>query len=387
MAVADPVRSQLLPIFRLELDEGEITSVVEVLKSGQISRGTMPGLIERRFAGFLGCAETVVLSSGTAALHAAVSALGLPAGSEVIVPSLSFVATAFAAEYCGLKPVFAEIDPATMNLSAAAIAAKLTSRTSAIMPVHYGGYPADLDAINAVAKKWGLRVIDDAAHAFGAVYRGKKIGALTDAACFSFFSTKNITCGEGGLVATNDAALAARIRKLRAHGIVPDPTGPRVSGYYDVDSLGYNYHLNNMGIGLLGAELDRAADKEARRRGHAVRLSGMLRNNPCVTVPFDDGAHVYHLYSIRLVLDRLTVTRDAFIEALLAEGIQAGAYYRPIHLFSYFRGKYGCVRGDLPVTERVCDAIVTLPMYPSLTETDVSDIAAAVNKLTARFRK
>ena len=381
-------KKKLLPIYRLMLEKNEIAAVTAVLRSGQISRGIMPGEIEKRFANLLGCADTVIVSSGTAALQLATAVLQLPPGSEVIVPSLSFVATAFAAEYCHLRPVFCEVEQDTFNISPEDILRKLTKKTKAVIPVHYGGYPAELSRINEIASRHGLFVIDDAAHAFGAEYGGRKIGALADLSCFSFFSTKNITSGEGGLVSTDNRAFADKIRKMRAHGIVPMSGSPKTSGYYDVKTIGYNYHLNNMGIGLLNAKLDLFEERQTKRRKNAALLSNLLSENECIETPLDkDGRHVYHLYSIRLKLGRFKVSRDDFIRALLSEGIQAGVYYRPIHLFSYFKAKYGYGRGDLPVTERVSDSIVTLPLYPSLSGEELKRIAAAVNKVTLKLRR
>ena len=378
-----------IPIFRLELEDREIKAVENVLKSGHISRGKMAAEMEKVFAQYLGCAETVIVSSGTAALHLAMLSLDLAAGSEVIMPSLSFVATAFAAEYCGLKPVFCDINPVTFNISAGDIERRITKDTKVIIPVHYAGYPADIDAIKAIANKHRLLILDDAAHAFGGSYKGKKIGGgITALTAFSFFATKNITSGEGGMIATNDAALAQKIRRLRAHGIVVSKTGLQAPGYYDVEHIGYNYHLNNMGIGLLAVQLELSEKRKEARQKNASLLSELLSGNECIELPYDKGhEHLYHLYSIKLRPDRLSTSRDEIIEALLEEGIQTGVYYKPIHLFSYFVKRYGHKRGMLPLTEETCDRIITLPMYPALTEREINDIAAALNKVTSKFIK
>ena len=389
-----PVREHRLPIFRLEVSAEERAAVQKVLESGQISRGSLRDVFAQQFCQYTGARHAVVLNSGTAALHLAVQALNLEPGSEVIVPSLTFVATAFAAEYCGLIPVFAEVDPHTFNISPEDIERRITPRTRAIIPVHFAGQVADLEAIYDIAQRHDLMVVEDAAHAIGAKYQGRKIGASDpqfairnpQLVCFSFFATKNMTSGEGGIVTTDDPELARRIELMRAHGIAPLDDAPRTSGYYDVVDIGFNYHLSNLNIALGIEQLKRLDALNQARRERAVRLTSLLEEIDGVITPRVVNDHVFHLYNIRLELGRLTVPRDTIVQALLTEGIQAGLYYRPIHLFTYFRRKYGMRRGDLPVTEQVCDSIVTLPMYPLLTEEDLADIARAVKKVIAYYR-
>lgn len=398
-----PVRQGALPIFRLEIEEDEFEAVRKVLASGQISRGTKPQEFEKAFREYVGANYGVVVSSGTAALHLAVKSLELPPGSEIITTSLSFVASAFAMEYCGLKPVFVDIEPEAFNLDPQKLAQFLEARISnndleitnvpkAVIPVHYGGRPCDMAKIKKIADEFGLKVIEDAAHAVGASFKeqGSKVGSCeySDLTCFSFFATKNITGGEGGMITTNNEDLAANIRKMKAHGIVPLEDSPKTSGYYDVRSIGYNYHLSNLNIGLLMAQLPKLEDLNKKRKQNAGHLNELLGDLEEVHCPsFDDGYdHVYHLYSIRVDLDRVRVTRDDLVDALLAEGIQVGIYYRPIHLFSYFRKKYGYKEGDLLIAERVCESIITLPMYPLLAKTELEKISEAVHKVIEYYR-
>ncbi len=397
IAGGQPVKDEFLPIFRLSLDAEDYEQIKSVLDSGQISRGSYPQVLEQEFAAYVGCQHAVVLNSGTAALHLATKSLELSEGSEVIVPSLSFVATAFAPLYCGLKPVFAEIEADTFNISPEDIERKITDRTKAIISVDYAGQPANLSAINEIAQRHRLVVIEDAAHAVGAQYGTQKIGNISDLTAFSFFATKNITGGEGGMVTTNNEEWAQKIRLMKAHGIKPLENTPKASGYYDVVSIGYNCHLSNINIALILSQLKQIEKLNSMRRQNAEYLTSLLVDLDCVqfanqsrqshlceAVP---SIGVFHLYTIQLALDRLSVSRDEIIRALLAEGIGVGVYYRPIHLFSYFRQQYGYKEGDLPVTEEVTSRLLTLPMYPQLTRSDLEDIYTALKKVLNAYSR
>ncbi len=373
----------MLPIFRLYLDEEDYASVKGIMESGQISRGKLPSVFENEFSEYIGCDHSVVLNSGTAALRLAVEALDLPPGSEVIVPSLTFVATAFAPIYCNLRPVFAEIEPETFNLSPEAVERRITPKTKAIIPVHYAGQPVNLEAINEIARRHDLIVIEDAAHAVGAEYQGKKIGNVSDFTAFSFFATKNITGGEGGVVCTNNAAWAEKIRLMKAHGIKPLESGPRASGYYDVVSIGYNCHLSNLNIGLLRSQLKRLGELNDMRRSNAKYLTDLLKEISFVETPDigEGNDHIFHLYTIKLKPGSLNMSRDEVVETLIKEGIGVGVYYRPVHLFSYFREHYGYRAGDLPITEDVANRLITLPMYPQLDKADLEKIFLVLKKV------
>ena len=387
IAGGQPVKDEFLPIFRLSLDAEDYEQIKSVLDSGQISRGSYPQVLEQEFAAYVGCQHAVVLNSGTAALHLATKSLELSEGSEVIVPSLSFVATAFAPLYCGLKPVFAEIEADTFNISPEDIERKITDRTKAIISVDYAGQPANLSAINEIAQRHRLVVIEDAAHAVGAQYGTQKIGNISDLTAFSFFATKNITGGEGGMVTTNNEEWAQKIRLMKAHGIKPLENTPKASGYYDVVSIGYNCHLSNINIALILSQLKRIEKFNNMRKQNAEYLTSLLGDLDFIQTPPISDEHVFHLYTIQLNLDRLSVSRDEIIRALLAEGIGVGVYYRPIHLFSYFRQQYGYKEGDLPVTEEVTSRLLTLPLYPQLTRRDLEDIYTALKKVLNAYSR
>ncbi|MBC8184863.1 DegT/DnrJ/EryC1/StrS family aminotransferase [candidate division KSB1 bacterium] len=380
-----PVREQMLPIFKLELGENEFQAVRNVLESGSISRGNFREKLEAEFCNYTKAKYAIVLNSGTAALHLAVNALNLEPNDEVIVPSLSFVATAFAAEYSGLKPVFAEIDPATFNISVEDVKQKISDRTRAIIPVHYAGLPVNLDALREISQKHNLFLIEDAAHAIGANHNGTKIGNFGDLTAFSLFATKNMTAGEGGIITTNNKKWADSIRLTRAHGITASLNSPAVSGLCDVSQLGYNFHLSNLNIAVAIEQLKKLDKMNQQRKEMAVYLSNLLKEVEEIELPGAENNHIFHLYTIKLMDKKLAGKRDQILESLLAEGIQVGVYYLPIHLFSYFRNKYGTAPGDLPITETVCNSLVTLPLYPSITKNEIKDIAAAIKKVVYNF--
>ncbi len=380
-----PVREQMLPIFKLKLGNEEFQAVRNVLESGGISRGNFREKFESAFCEYTGANNAIVVNSGTAALHLAVQALNLKPGDEVIVPSLSFVATAFAAEYAGLKPVFTEIDPATFNISVDDVKRKITDRTRAIIPVHYAGLPVNLNALREISKNHNLFLIEDAAHAIGASYNGNKIGNEGDLTAFSLFATKNMTAGEGGIITTNNKEWADSIRLSRAHGITALRNRPAVSGLCDVSQLGYNYHLSNLNIALAIEQLKKLDEMNQRRKEMAVYLSNLLKDVEEIELPGAENNHIFHLYTIKLMDEKLAGNRDQILESLLAEGIQVGVYYLPIHTFSYFHNKYGTGPGDLPITEKVCNSLVTLPLYPSITKNEIKDIAAALKRVVFNF--
>lgn len=373
----------MLPIFRLYLDEDDYKSVKDVMDSGQIARGKLPAVFENEFSEYIGCEHSVVLNSGTTALMLAVQALDLPSGSEVIVPALTFVATAFAPIYCNLKPVFAEIEPETFCLSPEDVERRITPKTKAIIPVHYAGQPVNLEAINEIARRHGLIVIDDAAHAVGAKYQGRKIGNVSDLTAFSFFATKNMTGGEGGVVCTNNAAWAKKIRLMKAHGITPLENGPRASGYYDVVSIGYNCHLSNLNVGLLRSQLRRLDKLNDMRKSNANYLTSLLEAIPSVETPeiLEGNDHIFHLYTIKLKQGNSRMSRDEIVETLIEQGIGVGVYYRPVHLFSYFQEHYGYGAGDLPVTEDVANRLITLPMYPQLEKVELEKVYSVLRRV------
>ena len=371
-----------IPLADIEIGNKEIKAVERVLRSKWLSMGEVTQEFEREFAKFLGVRHALAVTNGTAALHLAHAALGLMAGDEVIVPSLTFVATANSIAYTGATPVFAEIKgPDDLNVAAMDIEQRITPRTKAITVVHYGGYPCDMDPILGVAHRHKLPVIEDAAHAPGTLYKGRKAGTFGDVACFSFFSNKNLTTGEGGMVVTDRDDLAERIRLMRSHGMTT-LTWDRYRGHahsYDVVAPGYNYRIDEIRSTLGLVQLQRLEVSNRRRQELVDKYRNMLASVPGLSMPFRDWHQVSANYIFPVLLDDRS-QRPTFIESLKAEGIQTSIHYPPIHLFSYYRERYGYTEGSLPITEDVCTREVTLPLYPLMGDKDVETVVVAVRR-------
>jgi dTDP-4-amino-4,6-dideoxygalactose transaminase len=375
-----------VPLSDVSMGEEEIRAATAVLASGWLSMGPVTEAFERVFADYLGVKYAFAVSSGTAALHLAHLAVGVGQGDEVVVPSLTFVATANAALYCGATPVFADIaGPDDLNLSADTITPALSRATRAITVVHYGGYPCDMAPILEVAEELGLAVIEDAAHAVGALYDGKQCGTMGDVGCFSFFANKNLPTGEGGMIVTDNEAYAERIRVMRSHGMTT-LTWDRHRGHaraYDVVDLGYNYRIGEIAsaLGIVGlGNLDRA---NARRgtivRGYRRRLQEMAG----LSSPFERavGRSASHIFPVLLPPE---IPREGVAAAMQEMGVQTSVHYHPVHLFSYYRRRFGGKRGVLPVTEDVGEREITLPLYPGMDDSTadyvMDALAAAVRR-------
>lgn len=385
-----PVRATLLPYGRQMLSEEDVQSVVTALRSDWLTTGPMVHEFEAAFASIVGSREAVSLTSGTAALHAAVFAAGIGPGDEVITTPLTFAATANCVRYLGGTVVFADVDPVSLNLAPEQIKMRITRRTKAIIPVDYSGQPADLDAILDIATQHKLIVIEDAAHALGATYKGRPVGSLSHLTTFSFHPVKHITTGEGGMVATNDPVLAERIRRFRNHGISADFRQREQQGswYYEMQELGFNYRLTDIQCALGLSQLRRLREWVTRRREIAARYTKALAMLPEIEVPrvSSDRESAWHLYVIRLNLDRLRVGRDQIFRALRAENIGVNVHYIPVPWHPYYQ-RLGYARGQWPVAEAAYERLISLPMWAGMTDADVDDVLAAVKKVIAVYRK
>jgi len=365
-----------IPLSDIDLDDEEIEAVTKVLRSKWLSMGPVTQKFEKEFADYLGVKHAFGVSSGTAALHIALKALGIEEGDEVIVPSLTFVATANSVLYCGANPIFADIISLNnFNISPDDILEKITNKTKAITVVHYGGYPCDMDAIMEIAKAHNLKVIEDAAHAPGAEYKGKKCGTIGDVGCFSFFANKNLVTGEGGMIVTNDDALAEKIRMIRSHGMTT-LTWDRHKGHahsYDVVDMGFNYRINEIASAIGLIQLRRLDGNNEKRREIVEEYKKRLEKISGISVPFKNYKEKpsYHILPILLAED---ISRNEFIDKLKEKGIQTSIHYPPIHLFTYYRKKFGFEEGILPKTEYVGEHEVTLPLYPGMREENVEYI-------------
>jgi dTDP-4-amino-4,6-dideoxygalactose transaminase len=363
----------------IDFGDEEIEEVTKVLKSKWLSMGPFTQRFEEEFANYLGVKYAFGTSSGTAALHIAHKVLGIKEGTEVIVPSLTFIATANSVLYCEAKPVFADITSLdNFNISPDDILEKITDKTKAITIVHYGGYPCDMDVITEIANDHDLKVIEDAAHAPGAEYKGKKCGTIGDIGCFSFFANKNLVTGEGGMVVTNDDALAEKIRIMRSHGMTT-LTWDRHKGHahsYDVIDMGFNYRINEMASALGLVQLKKLERNNEKMRKIVEEYRKRLGNISGISVPFKDYKEKSSCHIFPILLSK-NIQRDEFIDKLKERGIQTSIHYPPIHLFTYYRRMFS-KEWMLPKTEFVGEHEVTLPLHPMMKKEDVKYIAACI---------
>jgi perosamine synthetase len=385
----EPVRKTLLPYGHQSIDEDDIRAVVEVLRSDWITTGPKVAEFEEAFAEYVGARYAVSFSSGTAALHGAAFAAGLRPGDEAITTPMTFCATANCVLYQGARPVFADVCPDTLNLDPDEVARRITSHTKAILPVDYAGHPADLDPLLELADRHGLVVIEDACHALGAEYKGRRVGSISHMTVFSFHPVKHITTGEGGMVTTNDAELARRLRMFRNHGIDSDARQRQAQGqwYYEMLTLGYNYRLTDIGCALGLSQLRKLHANLARRREVAARYNWSFQGMRAVIPPAvrPNVNPAWHFYPIRLALPKLRVGRAEIFRALRAENIGVNVHYIPVHLHPYYRERFDYQGGECPVAERAYEQLVSLPMFHGMTDQDVEDVIEAVRKVVGYY--
>jgi perosamine synthetase len=384
-----PVRGTLLPYGRQSIDESDIQSVVEVLRSDWLTTGPKVAEFEEAFATRVGSEFAVSFSSGTAALHGAAFAAGLEAGDEAITSPMTFAATANCVLYQGATPVFADVSPDTLNLDPADCVRRITPRTKAILPVDYAGHPADLAAIARLAEKHRLVVIEDACHALGAEHQGRRVGSISHMSVFSFHPVKHLTTGEGGMVTTDNARYAETLRRFRNHGINSDAQQRQREGawFYEMVFLGFNYRLTDIACALGIQQLQKLESNVARRRKIAARYNAAFGNTPGVSVPKvrQDVNPTWHLYPIRLELEQLRAGRDQIFRALRAENIGANVHYIPVHFHPYYRDRFGYKEGAYPVAERAYERLISLPMFHGMRDQDVDDVIRATVKVVTAF--
>jgi len=386
-----PVRKNLLPYGHQWIDEADIQAVIEVLRSDWLTTGPKVDEFERAFADCVGARETVAVSSGTAALHAAMYAVGIGLGDEVIVPPMTFAASANCVVFQGGTPVFADVDPDTLLLDPAQVEAKITPRTKAIIAADYTGQACDYDALRAIADRYDLTLVADACHALGGSYKECPVGSLADLNVFSFHPVKHITTGEGGMITTDDSEFAQRMRVFRNHGITTDHRQREQQGswFYEMVDLGYNYRLTDLQCALGISQLRELPGWVARRQEIARRYDTAFAEVPGVD-PLsvrDDVSHAYHLYVIRLDLTQLRATRAEVFAALRAEGIGVNVHYIPVHYHPYYRERFGYRRGDFPRAEAAYERLISLPMFPRMSDEDVEDVIKAVRKVVAYYQR
>ncbi len=395
-----------VPFFRAALGEAEIAEVVDTLKSGWLTTGPKTRRFEEEFAAAVGGGHALALNSCTAALHLAIEALGLRAGDGVLVPTMTFAATAEVVRYLGAIPILVDCEPGTCNIDVAHAEQLLadcarglfppgvtaSTRIVGVMPVHYGGYMVDVAAVRALASRHGLWVVEDAAHAFPAAWRAagdpswQRCGSGTaDVTCFSFYANKTITTGEGGMAVTNSATVAARMKQMSLHGLSHDAWGRYSSGGswdYKILAPGYKYNLTDIASAIGLHQLRRAEDLRLAREARATWYDEHLAHSTEVILPQSSPTrlHAWHLYPIQLRLDQLPVTRNQVIDALKARGVTTSVHWRPLHLHPYYQERFGYTPGACPAATTVFDRILSLPLFPDLTLDEVAYVVATLRQ-------
>jgi len=367
-----------VPFFVPWITKEDKEAVLEALSSRWLTGGPKAIELEQMVASYVGVKHAVSVDSGTAALHLAMRALNIGPGDEVITPVFTFAATANAALFCGAKPVFADIDERTFNISPMDIVNRITNKTRAIIVVHYGGQPCDMKEITEIAEDHGLHVVEDCAHSLGAEYAGQKTGGLGVIGCFSFYPTKIITTLEGGMVTTDDEDTARKIRILREHGMTKTAADREreTAWYYDVVDLGYNYRLSEAQAALGISQLKRIEDINKRRIEAARYYTDKLKKKGGIISPYakKDRTHLYHLYVIRVIEEKFGINRDALFKKLSKKGIGLSVHYTPLHLFTFYKRILGDKLGEFPVVERVYREVLSLPIFPTMTRNQMDRV-------------
>jgi len=386
-----PVREKLLPYGRQSIDEADVQAVVETLRSDWLTTGPKVAEFEEAFAAWAGVKYAVSFSSGTAALHGATFAAGLGPGDEAITSPMTFAATANCVLYQGAVPVFADISRDTLNLDPEEAESRLTARTKAILPVDYAGHPADLEFFFELAERHGLVMIEDACHALGGEYRRRRVGSVAHMTVFSFHPVKHLTTGEGGMVTTDNPAFAETLRQFRNHGISSDARTRQANGqwHYEMVLLGFNYRLTDLACALGLQQLKKMPANLDRRRQIASRYHHELHDAPGIELPFvrEDVNPAWHLYPVRLQLEKLTGGRVEVFRALRAENIGVNVHYIPVHLHPYYRERFGYRGGEFPIAENAYERVLSLPMFHGMTDQDVSDVVRSVWKVMEHFSR
>jgi dTDP-4-amino-4,6-dideoxygalactose transaminase len=386
---SDRMRSEFLPFSPPFIGQEEIDEVVDTLRSSWITTGPKTKRFEKDMAAYLGAPGALALSSCTAALHLALVLEGIGPGDEVITSPMTFTSTVAVIEHVGARPVLVDVEPDILCLDPALVEAAVTPRTKAVIAVHYGGHPADIDALQAVCSRHGLVLIEDAAHALPTRYKGRMVGSGANPACFSFYATKNLTTAEGGLL-TGPPEYIERGVVASLHGMNRDAWKRNAQGgswRYDVVMPGFKYNMTDIQAALGLVQLKRLAELQARRREVAAAYTEAFAPLGVFDLPVEraECESAWHLYPLRLRDGALSISRDEFIEEMKARNIGTSVHFIPVHTFSYYREKYGYEAGDFPVTLRESERLVSIPLHPGLSDGDVGDVIRAVRDIAATF--
>jgi perosamine synthetase len=386
------MRDTYLPFALPDLDGTELKEIADALQSGWVTSGPKTRQFESEFASVVGAKHAIAVNSCTAAMHLALEAIGLKRGEEVITTPYTFAATAEVIRYFDARPVLVDVEPETFNINPALIEGAITPRTRAIIPVHIAGQPVDLDAVHAAARGRGIPVIEDAAHAFPVSYKGRMIGSVSDITCFSFYATKTITTGEGGMICTENDRWAERCRIMSLHGISKDAWKRYTaegSWYYEIVAAGYKYNMTDVAAAMGLAQLRRARTMFDRRKAIARLYHEAFAACGELQIPHGspDGSHAWHLYMLRLRLDRLTIDRAQFVEELKKRNIGASVHFIPLHIHPYYRDTFGYRPGDLPVAHEEYLREISLPIFSKMSDADVRSVIEAVLDIVEAHRK
>ncbi|MSR86574.1 UDP-4-amino-4,6-dideoxy-N-acetyl-beta-L-altrosamine transaminase [Candidatus Peribacteria bacterium] len=386
-----PVRDSLLPYGRQTVTDADVAAVTEVLTSDWLTTGPAVPAFEEAFASFVHTKHAVAVNSGTAALHAAYAAVGITKGDEVIVPAMTFAATANAVAYLGGTPVFVDIDPETLQIDPASVEKMMTKKTKAFVSVDYAGQPCDYVTLKAIAKKHGIPLVSDACHALGATMGKDHVGSLADLSTFSFHPVKPLATGEGGMITTDNPEWAERMRHFRNHGITTDHRQRQEKGswFYEMQELGFNYRLSDIHCALGLSQLKSLAAATKRRQEIAAiydkAFAGIAGLTPLAKR--HGTTHAYHLYVIQLNLDQLKADRNAIFQALRAENIGVNVHYIPVHFHPWYRKTFGTKEGMCPIAEKAFTRILSLPIFGAMTDKDAKDVVTAFDKVLSHYAR
>lgn len=386
------MRKEFLPFYKPFIGQEEIEAVTETLKSGWLTMGPKTRQFEKEFFQYIGTKHAVAVNSCTSALHLALIAYGIKQGDEVITTPFTFASTAEVILYTGAKPVFVDIDENTFNIDPTMIESAITSKTRAIIPVHIAGQPCEMDKITQIAKEHKLLVIEDAAHSLSSEYKGRKIGKIGDATCFSFYATKNLTTGEGGMITTNKDEIADKVRIIRLHGMSRDAWkrySSKGSWYYEITDQGYKYNMTDIQASIGLCQLRKLSEMQRRRKEYVNMYNEAFSKFEEIATPYirRNIKHSWHLYVIQIRPQLLRIDRDEFIEQLRKENIGTSVHFIPLHLMPFYQKNFGFKKGDFPKAESVYERVISLPLYPGLAPEDVEGVIRTVIKVIKNNRK
>lgn len=384
------IRSELLPFAQPDVGDQEIDAVSKVIASGWLTTGPNTREFEKQFADYVGVKHAIALNSATAAMHLALEAIGIQKSDEVITTTMTFAATAEVIRYFGAKPVLIDIEKDTFNIDINQIEQAITSKTKAIIPVHVGGQTADLDNIQNIAHRHHLTVIEDAAHALPTYYKKRLVGSISDFTAFSFYATKTLATGEGGMLTTNDDDWAERVRIMSLHGISKNAWKRYTaegSWYYEIIAPGYKYNMTDIAAAMGLVQLSKLETMNTKRVEIASKYDAAFSVHPALEPPSktEFSTHPYHLYILRLNLDQLRIDRNEFIKQLRNANIGTSVHWVPLHIHPYYQETYGYKPEDFPVAYNEYQRMISLPIYSKMTEQDVEDVINSVTQIAQKF--